>query len=166
VRLLRWSTLLFVLASALCGMSTSLEMLIAARVLQGAVAGPMIPLSQAMLLAVYPPERRVSALSLWSNGGDRRAYPRTGSADLESLARIAGRTQGGEAYSMLERMLSSQSHLLGAVDFFWLTGWVLVGLVAVVVGAPAIWSGEGVARRVARQQFAPIAAEVIFLSGS
>ena len=66
VRLLRWSTLLFVLASVLCGTSTSLEMLVAARILQGAVAGPMIPLSQAMLLAVYPPERRVSALSLWS----------------------------------------------------------------------------------------------------
>jgi MFS transporter, DHA2 family, multidrug resistance protein len=66
VRLLRWSTLLFVLASVLCGTSTSLEMLIGARILQGAVAGPMIPLSQAMLLAVYPAERRVSALSLWS----------------------------------------------------------------------------------------------------
>ncbi|MGH8176079.1 MAG: DHA2 family efflux MFS transporter permease subunit [Steroidobacter sp.] len=66
VRLLRWSTLLFVLASVLCGLSNSLEMLVASRVLQGAVAGPMIPLSQAMLLAVYPPERRVTALSLWS----------------------------------------------------------------------------------------------------
>lgn len=66
VRLLRWATLLFIAASVLCGLSTSLEMLVAARVLQGAVAGPMIPLSQAMLLAVYPPERRVAALSLFS----------------------------------------------------------------------------------------------------
>jgi DHA2 family multidrug resistance protein len=66
VRLLFWSTSLFVLASVLCGMSTSLEMLVLSRILQGAVAGPMMPLSQAMLLQIFPPERRVSALSLWS----------------------------------------------------------------------------------------------------
>jgi DHA2 family multidrug resistance protein len=66
VRLLRWSTLLFIAASVLCGLSTSLEMLVGARIIQGLVAGPMIPLSQAMLLAIYPQERRVSALSLFS----------------------------------------------------------------------------------------------------
>jgi DHA2 family multidrug resistance protein len=65
VRLLRWSVILFIVASFLCGIAPSLEFLVAARVLQGAVAGPMMPLSQAMLLAVYPPERRVTALSLW-----------------------------------------------------------------------------------------------------
>ena len=52
------------LASVLVRLANSIEMLVAARIMQGAVAGPMIPLSQAMLLAVYPPERRVSALSL------------------------------------------------------------------------------------------------------
>ncbi|HVF17128.1 MAG TPA: DHA2 family efflux MFS transporter permease subunit, partial [Steroidobacteraceae bacterium] len=66
VRLLFWSMSLFVLASVLCGLSTSLEMLVLSRVLQGAVAGPMMPLSQAMLLQIFPPERRLSALSLWS----------------------------------------------------------------------------------------------------
>jgi DHA2 family multidrug resistance protein len=66
VRLLFWSTSLFVVASVLCGMSTSLEMLVVSRILQGAVAGPMMPLSQAMLLQIFPPERRLSALSLWS----------------------------------------------------------------------------------------------------
>ena len=64
VRLLSWSTALFVLSSVLCGLANSIETLVVARIIQGAVAGPMIPLSQAMLLAVYPPERRVSALSL------------------------------------------------------------------------------------------------------
>src|SRR5688572_6580087 len=38
VRLLFWSTSLFVVASVLCGMSTSLEMLVLSRILQGAVA--------------------------------------------------------------------------------------------------------------------------------
>lgn len=66
VRLLFWSTSLFVVASVLCGLSTSLEMLVASRILQGAVAGPMMPLSQAMLLQIFPPERRLSALALWS----------------------------------------------------------------------------------------------------
>jgi MFS transporter, DHA2 family, multidrug resistance protein len=47
-------------------MATSLEALVLARILQGAVAGPMMPLSQAMLLQIFPPERRLSALSLWS----------------------------------------------------------------------------------------------------
>ena len=45
VRLFTISVVLFVIASWLCGFAHSLEMLIACRVLQGLVAGPMIPLS-------------------------------------------------------------------------------------------------------------------------
>jgi DHA2 family multidrug resistance protein len=66
VRLFVASTLLFTLASWLCGMASSLPFLIAARVLQGAVAGPMIPLSQSLLLNNYPPEKKGLALALWS----------------------------------------------------------------------------------------------------
>src|SRR5215472_15028806 len=44
VRLFMASVLLFVLASVLCALAPSLGMLIGFRVLQGAVAGPMIPL--------------------------------------------------------------------------------------------------------------------------
>ncbi len=66
VRLFLWSTGLFVLASWLCGMAPSLELLILFRVLQGLVAGPMIPLSQSLLLGNYPPKKRGMALSLWS----------------------------------------------------------------------------------------------------
>jgi DHA2 family multidrug resistance protein len=66
VRLFAGSTLLFTVASWLCGLATNLPMLIAFRVMQGAVAGPMIPLSQSLLLANYPPERRGMALALWS----------------------------------------------------------------------------------------------------
>ncbi len=66
VRVFMASTLLFVLASWLCGIAPSLEFLIAARVMQGAVAGPMIPLSQSLLLSSYPPEKRGMALALWS----------------------------------------------------------------------------------------------------
>ncbi|MBS0311507.1 MAG: DHA2 family efflux MFS transporter permease subunit, partial [Proteobacteria bacterium] len=66
VRLFVLSTLLFTLASWLCGLAPSLPVLIAARVLQGAVAGPMIPLSQSLLLNNYPPEKKGLALALWS----------------------------------------------------------------------------------------------------
>ena len=66
VRLFLISTLLFVLASWLCGISHSLEMLIICRVIQGAVAGPIIPLSQSLLLNNYPPEKRGMALAFWS----------------------------------------------------------------------------------------------------
>jgi DHA2 family multidrug resistance protein len=65
VKLFCTSILLFVIASFLCGMAPSIEILIAARVIQGAVAGPMIPLSQALLLSSYPPAKSGMALAFW-----------------------------------------------------------------------------------------------------
>ena len=66
VKLFTWSTILFAIASWACGMSDSLEMLIFFRVIQGIVAGPLIPLSQSLLLNNYPPAKRSLALSLWA----------------------------------------------------------------------------------------------------
>jgi DHA2 family multidrug resistance protein len=66
VRLFTISIILFVLASLLCGLAPNLQMLIAFRVLQGAVAGPMIPLSQTLLLSSYPPAKAGMALAMWS----------------------------------------------------------------------------------------------------
>ena len=66
VRLFMLSTLLFVLGSWLCGLATSIEMLIVFRVLQGLVAGPLIPLSQALLLSSYPRSKSGTALAMWS----------------------------------------------------------------------------------------------------
>lgn len=54
VRVFLWSAILFVFCSWLCGVSHSLELLIIARVLQGAVAGPMLPLAQSLLLQSFP----------------------------------------------------------------------------------------------------------------
>lgn len=65
VRLFVTSILLFVLSSWLCGMAPNIEVLIGARILQGAVAGPMIPLSQALLLSSYPPAKSGMALAFW-----------------------------------------------------------------------------------------------------
>jgi DHA2 family multidrug resistance protein len=66
VRLFISSVVLFVLASLACGLAPSLELLILFRVIQGAVAGPMIPLSQALLLSSYPPRKAGTALAFWS----------------------------------------------------------------------------------------------------
>ena len=65
VKLFVASVLLFVIASFLCGLAPTLPLLIAFRVLQGAVAGPMIPLSQSLLLASYPKQKAGSALAIW-----------------------------------------------------------------------------------------------------
>lgn len=66
VRLFLVSTFLFVVSSWLCGIADSLEALIIFRVIQGAVAGPVIPLSQSLLFNNYPPEKRGMALAFWS----------------------------------------------------------------------------------------------------
>ncbi|MFS1537843.1 MAG: multidrug efflux MFS transporter permease subunit EmrB [Candidatus Phlomobacter fragariae] len=66
VKLLLWSTALFTLTSWLCGIAGNLETLIFFRILQGMVAGPLIPLSQSLLLNNYPPLKRNMALALWS----------------------------------------------------------------------------------------------------
>ncbi len=66
VRLFTASTILFVLSSALCGLAPTFSLLVAFRALQGLVAGPMIPLSQALLLSSYPKTKAGSALGVWS----------------------------------------------------------------------------------------------------
>ena len=65
VRLFITSVLLFVVASFLCALAPTLGLLIAFRVLQGAVAGPMIPLSQSLLPSSYPKAKAGSALAIW-----------------------------------------------------------------------------------------------------
>jgi DHA2 family multidrug resistance protein len=60
------SILLFTLFSFLCGQAPSIEILILFRVLQGASAGPMIPLSQTLLLSSYKPARAGMAIAMWS----------------------------------------------------------------------------------------------------
>ena len=66
VRMFVIATVAFTLASLLCGISFTFPMLLTARVMQGVVGASMIPLSQALLTAIYPPHRRGLALGLWS----------------------------------------------------------------------------------------------------
>lgn len=66
VRLYVVSVILFAITSFLCGFSSSLTMLIVFRVLQGAVAGSLIPLSQSLILINSPLEKQGSALGFWA----------------------------------------------------------------------------------------------------
>ena len=66
VRLFVASILLFVLTSWLCGLAPNMTTLIVFRALQGFVAGPMIPLSQALLLSSYPRALAGLAMALWA----------------------------------------------------------------------------------------------------
>ena len=66
VRLFTASTILFVISSMLCGLAPTFSSLVMFRALQGAVAGPMIPLSQALLLSSYPKAKAGAALGVWS----------------------------------------------------------------------------------------------------
>jgi len=60
------SVVLFTIASFLCGMAWDLPSLLAFRILQGAVSGPMIPGSQALLISIFVPSKRALALAIWS----------------------------------------------------------------------------------------------------
>jgi DHA2 family multidrug resistance protein len=60
------SVVLFTLASFLCGAAWDLPSLLAFRILQGAVSGPMIPGSQALLISIFAPSKRGLALAIWS----------------------------------------------------------------------------------------------------
>src|ERR1700679_3680434 len=58
----------FTITSMLCGIAGSLSQMVVYRALQGAFGAALVPLSQATLLDIYPPEQRGSAMSLWGMG--------------------------------------------------------------------------------------------------
>jgi len=64
VKLFVTATLLFTLASFLCGVAQSMGMLVGFRALQGFVAGPMYPITQALLISIFPSNKRSQALAL------------------------------------------------------------------------------------------------------
>jgi DHA2 family multidrug resistance protein len=56
----------FGIFSVLCGLSTSLGMLVACRIGQGLCGGPIMPLTQTLLMSVFPPEKRGQGMGLWA----------------------------------------------------------------------------------------------------
>jgi DHA2 family multidrug resistance protein len=66
IRLFVISVLAFTLMSAIAAFSVNLPMLVVCRLLQGLVSGPMVPLSQTLLVRNFPPEKRGAAMGLWA----------------------------------------------------------------------------------------------------
>jgi DHA2 family multidrug resistance protein len=58
----------FTVASMLCGAATSLPAIVVFRLLQGIFGAALIPLSQAVLLDIYPPEQHGQAMAVWGAG--------------------------------------------------------------------------------------------------
>src|SRR5262245_45071949 len=58
----------FTLASMLCGIAQNIEEMVLFRVLQGMFGAALVPLSQSVMLDIYPPERRGWAMSIWGMG--------------------------------------------------------------------------------------------------
>jgi MFS transporter, DHA2 family, multidrug resistance protein len=64
-RVMVWSIGCFTLATLLCGMSQSLEMLVLWRILQGGAGAPVVPLSQSILLDTFPRRQHTMVLSIF-----------------------------------------------------------------------------------------------------
>ena len=58
----------FTVASALCGLADSLAQMVIFRLLQGVCGAALMPLSQAVLLRINPPERHGQAMAVWGTG--------------------------------------------------------------------------------------------------
>src|SRR5207244_5583297 len=67
-RLLMTSVAGFTISSFLCGLAPSLPLLIIFRIIQGACGGGLQPLSQAILLEAFTPEKRAQAMAFWALG--------------------------------------------------------------------------------------------------
>lgn len=66
VRVFTMSMVGFGLFSVLCGLSVSLSMIVVCRIGQGLCGGPIMPMSQTLLMRIFPPEQRGKMMGLWA----------------------------------------------------------------------------------------------------
>ena len=66
VRVFLWAMMGFAGFSLLCGLSQTLQMLVVARIGQGLCGGPIMPMSQTLMVRVFPPEKRAMSMGLWA----------------------------------------------------------------------------------------------------
>src|SRR5262245_25495666 len=58
----------FTIASMLCGAAQSLEQMVLFRIIQGVFGAALGPLSQAVMLDMYPPAQRGKVMAIWGMG--------------------------------------------------------------------------------------------------
>jgi DHA2 family multidrug resistance protein len=66
VRVFTTAIAMFGVFSAVCGFAPNFEVLVLGRILQGVAGGPLIPLSQTLLLRIFPKEKAAAATALWA----------------------------------------------------------------------------------------------------
>lgn len=66
VRVFTLAMIGFGIFSVLCGLSSTLGMLVACRIGQGVCGGPIMPMSQTLLMRIFPPDQRPRAMGLWA----------------------------------------------------------------------------------------------------
>ena len=67
-RVMLWGAGVFTLASTACGMASGLGELVIYRAIQGAAGAPLLPISQAIILQIYPKAEHGRVFVLWSIG--------------------------------------------------------------------------------------------------
>lgn len=65
LRVFTWGIMLFGVFSAMCAISQSLGFLVISRILQGLSGGPLMPLSQTLLMSIFPKNKQATALGIW-----------------------------------------------------------------------------------------------------
>ena len=66
VKLILIASALFGVTSWVCGISISFPMLCVARFIQGVVSGPLIPMSQVLLVEIFPQGKKQMAIAIWA----------------------------------------------------------------------------------------------------
>lgn len=66
VRVFFTSMMLFGVFSVVCGLSTSIGMLVVARIFQGLCGGPLMPLSQTLMMRIFPKDKVSVPIGMWS----------------------------------------------------------------------------------------------------
>lgn len=67
-RVFVWAVIGFTITSMLCGIAASLPEMVIYRVAQGMFGASLVPISQALLLDIYPRERHGAAMAIWGIG--------------------------------------------------------------------------------------------------
>jgi MFS transporter, DHA2 family, multidrug resistance protein len=66
IKTIVFSVLLFTFFSWLCGVSYNFHMLVASRFFQGLVSGPLIPLSQSLMMRIFSPAKKYVGIAIWT----------------------------------------------------------------------------------------------------
>jgi MFS transporter, DHA2 family, multidrug resistance protein len=165
-RLLIFSIVGFVVSSALCGLASNLESMVAFRLLQGICGAPLVPLSQAILLDAFPREKHGQALAIFGLG--------------IMVAPVLGPTFGGWLTDTfvwravfyinvpigLFALLLAMGHLPRREIKYLRTDWLGLGLLVLAVGSLQLVLDQGQTRDWFNSRFIQVFTAVTFFAST